>query len=1232
MNKNKLKSYAPVARREFIQVVTERAKVLGLSHDKIEPVEVKGDVAIIAGRPFPLDVADRRKIIEAQIRLKGFELVMEEVAYTWFNRFVALRFMELHDYLGHGFRVLSNPSGSDIPEILEKATSVDLTGLDKARVAELRLAGDKDAELYKLLLVTQCNALYRAIPFLFEWVSDASELLLPENLLQTNSPLRKLVNEIPEEDWQEIEIVGWLYQFYISEKKDQVIGKVVKSEDIPAATQLFTPNWIVKYMVQNTLGRKWLMTYPDSSIRGQMEFYIKPAEQEPAVQAQLEAITPKELNPEELTFMDPACGSGHILVEAYDLFKQIYLDRGYRTKDVPRLILEKNLFGLDIDDRAAQLARFAVLMKARADDRRILDSENPVRLNILSLQESKGMDMDKIAEVLLRERVKEISTGKPQQQYLIQPKVSQASLSFVEKSEVSKDELFSLLNLFKDAKTFGSLLTIHEKLKGALPKLEKLLAKAKTLDVQSQDIAMKLLPLVEQANLLVKKYDYVVTNPPYMGGKGLNPLLKSFLKDNYEDVKSDLFSAFIVRCFEISRPNAQLGFMSPFVWMFISSYEKLREFLINKKAITTLIQLEYSGFDGATVPICTYTLENSHFPRLKGSYIRLSDFRGSENQAPKTLEAIQNPECDWLFRASASDFKKIPGSPIAYWISVSVRNLFQSEKRIAKISPAKIGMRTGDNNKYLRFWHEVDFDDFMIGCTGPKEALDCGKRWFPYCKGGSFRKWYGNNEYVVNWKDNGFDIKENTLRNYPQLSWDNLGWKISNEQFYFIKGITWTATSSSHFGVRCFEPGFLFDVKGSSCFPPPDKYEIILGLLASKMTRYILKFLNPTIEFQPRDISNIPIPEALIRSDDCRLQEIVKQLITISKDDWDSFEFSWDFSSSPLAPSPQNRFSIVDLYDGLRIKRLEQIQRYKFLERDCNQIIISSAQIEDVLDSSVPEDEITLNCNTCHRYGLGRTEEEYETAIRVDTIKELISYVIGCMMGRYSLDEPGLVYAHSGNQNFDLDRYTTFPADEDGIVPVMDDDWFEDDATNRFVEFIQVAWSPETLDENLKFVADSLEPKRGESPIETIRRFISTKFFKDHHLKVYKKRPIYWLFSSGKHKAFECLVYLHRYNETTLARMRSAYVTPLQGKISARIEYLKKEVDAASSTSTRKQFQKELDTMTRKQQELREFDEKLRHYADLRISLNLDDGVKVNYGKFGDILAEVKTITGGESE
>lgn len=1226
INRNILKSYAPKARREFIQAVTDRASVLGLSAKKIEPVEVKGDVAIIAGRPFPKDVAKRRKKLEERIKIKGFHQVMETVAYTWFNRFCALRYMELHDYLGHGYRVLSNPSGSDIPEILEKATSVDLPGLDKNKVAELRLAGDKDAELYRLLLVKQCNALHRAMPMMFEAVHGASELLLPENLLQTNSPIRKLVNDIPEENWDEIEIVGWLYQFYISEKKDQVIGKVVKSEDIPAATQLFTPNWIVKYMVQNTVGRKWLMTYPASGIKGKMEFYIEPAEQEPEVQARLTAITPKELNPEELTFMDPACGSGHILAEAYDLFKEIYLERGYRTRDIPRLILEKNLYGLDIDDRAAQLARFTVLMKARADDRRILDPENPAKLNVMAIQESKGLDVDEVAGVLLRERVKEIGgKGEAKQLSLMQPTTVQASLSETEKPDVTKQELYSLLHLFEDGKTFGSLLTVHNRLKDALPRLEKLVAKALTAsDMESRRWAEALLPLVTQAKLIARQYGYVVTNPPYMGGKGLNPNLKSFLKDNYADVKSDLFSAFVVRNFEMSEAHAQLGFMSPFVWMFISSYEKLRDYLIDEKTITSLIQLEYSGFDGATVPICTYTLANSHLPNLKGSYIRLSDFRGADNQAPKTLEAIRDKDCGWYYTASASDFKKIPGSPIAYWVSDEMRDVFSRSFPLKTIGDTRQGMATSDNNRFLRLWPEVSFTKVCFDAKSRNEAARVNRKWFPYNKGGDFRKWFGNSFFVVNWENDGEEILGHAASLYGSPTRT-----IKSISEYFKQSISWSKISSSHLAMRYYPNGYIFDVAGCSIFSEKsDDLKFLLGLSNTLITRALLASISPTLNFEAGTIASLPI----IDFEKEFVVDTVDQLIDISKEDWDRHEYSWNFKTIDLLSTKTKGNLVKDSYSKCKEQWNNITNKCLQLEESLNGVFADKYGLSEEVQIGIPNNEITLACNPSYQYGSGKAEDEYESLLRTDTIKELISYAIGCMMGRFSLDEPGLIYAHSGNEGFDSSRYATFPADEDGIVPVMDDDWFEDDATNRFEEFLKVAWSPETLDENLKFVADSLDPKRGEAPIDTIRRFISQKFFKDHHLKVYKKRPIYWLFSSGKHKAFECLVYLHRYNENTLARMRAMYVTPLQGKYNARIDYLDKEKDNAGSATAARKLQKELDTMRKKQQELREFDELLRHYADQRISLDLDDGVKVNYGKFGKLLAEVKAVTGSNPQ
>ncbi|MBC8442519.1 MAG: BREX-1 system adenine-specific DNA-methyltransferase PglX [Deltaproteobacteria bacterium] len=605
MDTAQIKAYAPKARNDFIKAVTERAARFGIHGDnKFDTIEFKGDVAIIGTQVFSKKGGELRERLVTKVKQQGFEMFIRSNAYTWFNRFVAIRYMELHDFLDHGFRVLSNTNGSDIPEILEHATEVDLPDLDKEKVAELRLAGDKDNELYRMLVIAQCNALHKAMPFLFEEIDNEAELLLPDNLLHTNSPVRKMVTEIDENLWVDVEIIGWIYQFYISEKKDEVIGKVVKSEDIPAATQLFTPNWIVKYMVQNTLGRMWMATYPDSSLKTKMEYYIEPAEQD--------KTAPQDLNPEGLSFFDPACGSGHILVEAYDILKEIYLERGYRTRDIPRLILKKNLYGLDIDDRAAQLACFAVLMRARKDDRRLFGRDD-LTLNIMSIVETPSID----------------------DLFIDHSNFFQGD-AYAEARTIMK----KLLDLFSHGKTFGSLIQPPPDIAGKID-IVKAIVDEKLGNWFSKSDVLILKKLVDQACIISRQYDCVVANPPYMGSKGMNPLLKGFLKDNFPDVKSDVFSAFIIRNIAFTLPKGQLGFMSPFVWMFISSYEKLRKLLINEKTITSLIQLEYSGFDGATVPICTFTLENEYTTGYKGGYVRLSDFKGAAIQGQKALEIIQ---------------------------------------------------------------------------------------------------------------------------------------------------------------------------------------------------------------------------------------------------------------------------------------------------------------------------------------------------------------------------------------------------------------------------------------------------------------------------------------------------------------------------------------------------------------------------------------------------------------
>lgn len=1179
MNKAKLKTYAPQARKDFIAAVMARANLLGISEKngklEIAPSEKRGDVTLIAGQAWPAKVHEQRERLIKRMQKVGVGGTAEAIAYTWFNRFAALRFMEIHDYLGHGHRVLSSREGG-LPEIIAHATELvgTLPGLHAQQIADMKLAGNKDGELYRLLLVAQCNALSSAMPFLFERIDDESELLLPGNLERTDSVVATLVEAIPEEDWTEVEVIGWLYQFYISEKKDEVIGKVVKSEDIPAATQLFTPNWIVQYLVQNSVGRLWLMANPASGLKSQWPYYIEPAEQTPEVQAQLDALIKTRmdedggsLNPETITVLDPACGSGHILVEAYEVLKGIYLERGYQARAIPRLILEKNLYGLDIDDRAAQLAGFALLMKARADDRRLLDS--PIKLNVLSLQESAGMDLDEFAGHL-----------KPH--------------------GINRTALGSLLGTFTHAKTFGSLIQIPKVLEDGLAGLEDGIAKAiESGDVFAKAAAQDLLPLVQQARILAMKFDAVVANPPYMGGKGMNGVLKEYAKVTFPDSKSDLFAMFIERGFSWCKPTGLNSMVTMQSWMFLSSYEAMRERLLRERTLSCLLHMG-NGVMGIAFGTSALATFNRHIMSYSGSFSYCDNDNISANNFP-----VQFPqENDRLCTAKADSFSTIPGSPIAYWVSNNIRALFSRSTPLENLCTPRVGLGTTNNGIFVRGWSEVKWDDVRLGAVDRFDAQNSGKKWFPYNKGGAFRRWYGNNEYVINWKNDGRDVKKYIEFKNPNVA--------RGESHYFKEGVTWGLITSSAFSCRYMPAGFIFDVGGSSGFPPLDRIEFALAFLNSKLAQLIIKCLNPTVNTQVGDLQRLPVIN-LNNEDDNELKLAARKLINLYKEDWDSFETSWDFRRNPLLGFIDKKSLNASylLYANLTAETFRGAHK---IEESVNSLLIKAYGLNDELTSSVPEGEITLT----------RADREKDS-------QRLISYAIGCMMGRYSLDEPGLIYAHAGNAGFDATRYKTFPADADGIIPITDELWFEDDAANRIREFILAVWPAPTFDENMAWLAKSLGSKANETPDETIRRYLASSFFKDH-LQTYKKRPIYWLFSSGKQGAFQALVYLHRYHEGTLARMRAEYVVPLTGKMQSRIEMLEKDKDAATSTAARNKIAKQIETLKKKHVELLAYDEKLRHYADMRISIDLDDGVKVNYGKFGDLLAEVKAITGGSND
>ncbi len=1207
MNRTNLKNYAPQARRDFIQAMTDRAAYYGLTATKTEPVVERGDVAVIAGRDHPRAVAKKRNKLEHRIKRHGFEETMEAMAYTWFNRLVAIRFMELHGFLEHGYRVLSHPEGKPTPEILEHAEHVDLPGLKKEAVIDLKLAGNKENELYRLLLSAQCNALHAAMPFLFEKIDDETELLLPDNLLHSDSLIRKLAGGIDEEDWKEVEIVGWLYQFYISEKKNEVIGKVVACEDIPAATQLFTPNWIVKYLVQNTLGRQWLATYPQSALRRQMDYYIEPADQTPEVQEQLKAITPTNLNPEEMTLLDPACGSGHILVEAYDLFKEIYQERGYRAKDIPALILHKNLFGLEIDDRAAQLAAFSLMMKARADDRRIFEIE--ATPNVLAFEDTKGMDAADITHALNSPLNKD---DRPSEYLFEEIENEKAGLFskkiLAEKGHISKGDIASLLELFENAKTFGSLIQVPPKLAVKLPEIEKRIDDVLKNGDLSHISAQVIKPLLQQARLLVKQYDAVVANPPYIGNKSLPPELRHFAKETFAAGRSDLFAVFIHRISAFTKDNSYIGTMTPFTWMFISSYEDFRDWLLKQHVLCSLIQPEYHAFfESAYVPVCTSVMRKCSL-HLIGTFIKLSDFYGEDVQPQKTLEAIKNRDCGWLFSSCSEDFRKIPGSPIAYWASAKVISAFDNSEPLSQFAVPRVGMITCNNERFLRFWHEVDYSKLGLLFRDRASAQQSRKKWFPYQKGGAFRRWFGNLEYVVNWENDGLELRTTT---------DSKG-KVPahafNDEYIFQPNVNWSKITSGEFSARISEHGNLFDDAGSGAFGSEDNILLLAGFLNSKIASAVLKMMNPTLNVQAWNVGTLPIKHTVseVKAD---IVQNVSELRLMAISDWGLGETYWGFQSNALSRRCDSESLLSKICERWNEQCFARIDRAAEYEEKNNRLLIDAYGLQDEFSPDVPKDQITL-------YRPDRAED----------IKRLLSYAIGCMMGRYSLDKPGLIYARSGNKDFDPGQYTTFRADGDGIIPLLETDWgIQDDAANRIVEFVGVAWPKELLEENLKFIADSIGPNNGEQPRDTIRRYLATGFYK-HHLPMYKKRPIYWLFSSGKQRAFQCLVYLHRYNEGTLARMRTEYVIPLQGQIAARIEQLEGDKAKATSTSHRNKLQKEQTDHKKEQAELLIFEEKLKHAADQKISLDLDDGVKVNYGKFGDLLAEVKAVCGTKDD
>ena len=1188
MNTNNIKAYAPKARIDFINAVSSQAQKYGITANNILPADKVGDMVKIGDAFFPPSIIQPRDELLKRIEKYGYDSVIEFVAYSWFNRLCAIRYMELKGFLEHGRRVLSSADGSaGIPQIVDDALNIDsqdLPDLDKDKVRELKLAGDKDEELYRMLLVSQCHALHRAMPFLFEKVGDATELLLPDNLTKTDSLIRDLVSSIPEENWENIEIIGWLYQFYIAEKKDQVIGKVVASEDIPAATQLFTPNWIVQYMVQNSVGRQWLQSHPYSGIKSIMPYYIEPAEQSEEVNAELAQMANPNLKPEDIKIIDPASGSGHILVEAYRLLKAIYEENNYRSRDIARLILTENLYGLDIDDRAGQLTGFALMMLAREDDSRIFSRD--IRLNVMSLQEPK---IDELPELWLSLSLNgEWNKGQSGELF------GAIQANFAEEQADSRYHLLeTLFNRFAKSKTFGSLIDVSDV---NIEELNQLYETLLELSVGSDNVrrvaAEKLLPIVHQAVVLAGKYDAVIANPPYMGSRGMNVALKAYANTNFPNTKADLFAMFIERGFGWCKEfgfNAMVTMQS---WMFLSSYEEMRKYLLDNHTIFTMVHMS-NGVMGIAFGTAATIIENKSIKEYlaRFSYCDLKDV--SDDGYPKYFPIVN----ERLKKTKHCDFYKISGYPIAYWISEKVKSNFEELDLISNDANAVCGMTTSDNNRFVRDWSEIDVSKFGKNFDSSVVASKSGLKWFPYAKGGSFRKWYGNAECVVDWENDGQRIID-TGRASPRA-----------KTRYFKPSVSWSFISSSYFGARQQPKGFIFDMAGCSLFPNrEDDLPLYTALLCSKTSSLFLKIINPTLNYQVNNVGSIPFPKNIDKKE---VINISNKAVKLAKEDWDSYETSWDFTQNPLIRT--NQSTLQQAYTTWQTQNTQAVADMKRLEEENNRLFINAYGLQDELTPDVPDDQITLT----------RADATADS-------QRLISYIIGCMMGRYSLDEQGLIYAHSGNQDFDPTRYSTFPADDDGIVPVTDKEWFGDDATNRIKEFIRTVWGEETEAQNLEWLADQLGTK-GDTSIDRIRSYLSSQFYKDH-LKTYKKRPIYWLFSSGKLKGFECLVYMHRYHIGTLSRMRTDYVLPLLTKMTSYIQKLENDKLASNSASDTKRIERQITGLNRQYEELSKFDEKLKHLADQRISIDLDDGVKVNYGKFGDLLANVKDIAGAKGD
>ena len=1174
MDKNAIKKYAVWARKELISRVAQKAQQYGIT--ETEMVDAGADS--VNGKVLSAEEMQQRRALIAQINEKGYQQVMEEVAYTWFNRFSALRFMEVNGYLPSHVRVFTDENNAFKPQILAEALHLELDKLDKDKVYALKET-EQTEELYKYLLIVQCNALNSILPGMFQTIADYTELLLPDNLLREGSVIEQMISQIPEDNWQDaVQIIGWLYQYYNSEKKDDVFAALKKNvkitkENIPAATQLFTPDWIVRYMVENSLGRLWVEGHPDAKAQllptpeeqaaytagnrdpedTKWHYYLEEAQQELQVQAQLSEIRKQyaDLTPEQIKVIDPCCGSGHILAYLFDVLMQIYENYGYTSRDAVASILQNNLYGLDIDDRAAQLAYFAVMMKAVRYDKRFLkrkdeDGEPDVpQPHVYAIEESNRIE-------------------KPDVEYFCNGKLE------------LNDAMHTILTQLYDAKEYGSILTITPQDWDALyARFDEVTGES---SFHRESIRKKLLPLVRVAQTLAQKYDVVVTNPPYMGSSGMGAKLAEYVKKNYPDSKSDLFAVFIEVCSRMAKQNGYQAMITQHAWMFLSSFEKLRE----KMMLTETISMAHLGarafeeIGGEVVQTTAFVRCANHVEGYKGTYCRLIEPTSQQGKEEMFLAGQKR------YTANQDDFAKIPGASVAYWVSKKLYSTFRNSL-LYDYTISDGQNKTGDNAKFVREFWEVR-----------NSNVGKGKKWLFYAKGGGYRKWYGNLSEVVNWSEEAREFYKN----------DKIC-RIIPEYLWYKAGITWSLISNNP-SFRLLPEEATFDVGGSSIFLKDNSnIEFVLGLLNSKVFSYVQKIVNPTINIQVKDIRVMPF----VKKNENEITGLAEECSFLSKEDWDSFETSWDFTRHPFIKAITKYPNMMDIgniylaecYDIWAGECEERFEKLKANEEELNRIFIDIYGLQDELTPEVEDKDVTVR-----KADLGRD------------VRSFISYAVGCMFGRYSPTYDGLAYAGS---TWDDGKYNIYKPDADGIIPICDDEYFEDDMMGRFVEFVRVVCGDNSLEDNLRFVANALGGK-GQ-PKEVIRNYFLNDFYADH-CKIYQKRPIYWLFDSGKKNGFKCLIYLHRYQPDTIARIRTDYVHEQQARYRTAIEDLEKQVAAATSTSERVKLTKQLNKVQAQDTELHQYEEKVHALADQMIKIDLDDGVKHNYEIFKDVLAKIK--------